>query len=68
MMVYFRKRFPLESMNRINEVMVLAVIKPEQKKPSAQEETFPNDGENVSKDSSLDANKTEEAKPKNQGK
>ena len=68
MMVYFRKRFPLEAMSRINEAMVLAVMKPEQKKPSAPEETFPNDGENISKDSSSEANKTEEAKPKNQGK
>ena len=68
MMVYFRKRFPLEAMNRINEAMVMAAMKPEQKNPSDQEENLPNASENVSKDSSSDANKTEEAKPKNQGK
>ena len=68
LMVAFRKRFPLESMNRINEAMVLAAMKPEQKKPSDQEESLANDSKNVSKDSSLEANKTEEAKPENQGK
>lgn len=68
LLVALRKRFPLEAMKRINEAMVLAVLTSESEDPSGKEDTFPNDSENVSKDSSSDANETEKTQPENQGK
>lgn len=60
MMVYFRQRFPLESMNRINEAMVLAAVA--MKNPPDSDDSFP-------KDSILpsDTTGTPETEVKNQG-
>jgi len=68
MMVHFRKRFPLESINRINEAMVLAAMEPERKEPSDPDDSFPADYVNASENPPSEASGTDKAKRENQGK
>jgi transposase, IS5 family len=66
MMVHFRKRFPLESMNRINEAMTLATTKSEIKKSSNPKDPSPEDSMNSK--SGEQGVEEETAEPENQGK
>ena len=67
MMVHFRKRFPVESMNRINEAMVLA-SKPSKAEASPdKEDPSPKDSPSPSEGSTSDENGAETTEPENQG-
>ncbi len=68
MMVHFRKRFPVESMNRINEAMVLEATKCEAKASPDKEDSSPKDSMNPSDETTSDENGAEATEPENQGK
>ncbi len=68
MMVHFRKRFPVESMNRINEAMTLVAAKPKKEKPSDKDDDAPKDSKKNSGESTSDVNSAEAAEDENRGK
>jgi transposase, IS5 family len=68
MMVHFRKRFPVESMNRINEAMTVAAAKPQKEKSSDKDGDAPKDSMTSSDESTSDENIDEAAEDENRGK
>ena len=68
MMVHFRKRFPVDSINRINEAMVLAAQESEtMESADSDDPSASNPGKDAGK-SLCDTRETTKDKPKNQGK
>ena len=63
MMVYFRLRFPLASMNRINEAMVLAAAQAEE--PPKPDDSLPKDGTPPSASPPPEPNGSQETKREN---
>ena len=67
MMVHFRKRFPVESMNRINEAMTLTAAKPKKEKSSDKDDDSPEDSITSSNDTTSDKDDAA-AEDQNRGK
>ncbi len=68
MMVHFRKRFPVESMNKINEAMTLAAAKPKDDKSSDEDDDVPKDSMKLSDESTSNKDGNETFEVENRGK
>ncbi len=65
---HFRKRFPVESMKRINEAMTLAAAKPKEEKPSDKDDYAPKDSLKPLDESKSDKDSAEASEVENRGK
>jgi len=68
MMVHFRKRFPVESMNKINEAMTLATAKPKEETSSDKDDDAPKVSMNPLDESTSDKDDADASKVENRGK